>query len=166
MDISVAFKKLADEMKTILNDRIKQYGFNARPRVRRNTLEGSDLQKSIEIVPLENGVRLSINPYWEFVSRGWERTGRYKGTFSEFVENMNKWVTKNNITIGKLTQTQVVYKLIQSIWIRGIAPRPFMVYTDDGHLDKMIPELETYIDKWFDILFEEIISDIEKYFNQ
>lgn len=163
MDISEAFKKLADEMKTILNDRIKQYGFNA--RAGRNTLEGSDLQDSIEIVPLENGVRLSINPYWEFVSRGWERTGNYPGTFSKFVYNMDKWVTKNNITIGNLTQTQVVYILINRIWVRGIAPRPFMIYTDDGDLTKMIPELETYIDKWFDDLFELITQDIDKHFN-
>lgn len=163
MDISVAFKKLAEEMKTILNERIKQYGYNA--RAGRNTLEGSDLQNSIEIVPIENGVRLSINPYWEFVSRGWERTGNYPGTFNKFVYNMDKWVTKNNITIGNLTQTQVVYILINRIWVRGIAPRPFMIYTDDGDLTKMIPELETYIDKWFDDLFELITQDIDKHFN-
>lgn len=163
MDISVAFKKLAEEMKTILNERIKQYGYNA--RAGRNTLEGSDLQDSIEIVPIENGVRLSINPYWEFVSRGWKRTGNYPGTFNKFVYNMDKWVTKNNITIGNLTQTQVVYILIQKIWIRGIAPRPFMIYTDDGDLTKMIPELETYIEKWFEDLFELITQDIDKHFN-
>ena len=41
-----------------------------------------------------------------------------------------------------------------------------MVYTDDGDLTKMIPELDAYIDNWFDTLFEAIISDLTKYFNE
>lgn len=162
MKLYEAFKILADEMKDMVNERISRYGVN--PRVGRNTLEGSDLQRSIEIVPIENGVRLSINPYWEFVSRGWKRTGNYAGTFQQFVSNMNDWVVKNDIRIGSLTQTQIVYLLINKIWVRGIEARPFMVYTDDGDLTKMIPELDAYIDNWFDTLFDAIVTDIDNFF--
>ena len=41
-----------------------------------------------------------------------------------------------------------------------------MVYDDDGDLTKMIPELNDYIDKWFDTLFDGIMEDIDNYFNK
>ena len=44
-------------------------------------------------------------------------------------------------------------------------PRPFMVFDKEGDLTKMIPELEAYMDKWFDNLFEQIIEDLNKYFS-
>ena len=163
MNLREALQELADEMKSILEDRIDRYGINQRAHA--NTLQGSDLERSIEIVTTDNGVQLSINPYWEFVSRGWERTGNYPNTFAQMVANVGHWVRKKGIRFGSLTENQVTWCVVKSIWNRGIAGRPFMVYTDDGDLTKMIPELEGYIDKWFDILFEAIINDLNNYFN-
>jgi len=164
MELKEALQELADEMKKMLEDRIQRYGVN--PRTGSNTLEGSDLQKSIEITTTENGVALSINAYWEFISRGWKRTGNYNGTFHQFVQNLNEWVRKKNIRFGNMSQNQIVWAVLNNIWNNGIKARPFMVYTDDGDLTKMIPELDAYIDKWFDTLFEAIISDLTKYFNE
>ena len=155
MELKEALQELADEMKKMLEDRIQRYGVN--PRTGSNTLEGSDLQKSIEITTTENGVALSINAYWEFISRGWKRTGNYNGTFHQFVQN---------IRFGNMSQNQIVWAVLTNIWNNGIRERPFMVYTDDGDLTKMIPELDAYIDNWFDTLFEAIISDLTKYFNE
>lgn len=162
MSIKEALEELAVEMKNLLSERIKRYGINERTGT--NTLEGSDLERSIEIETIDNGVVLRINSYWQFISRGWKRTGNYSGSFSMFVSNLNDWVRKKNIRFGNLTQTQIVWAVLMNIWNYGITARPFMVYSDDGDLTKMIPELNAYIDKWFDNLFEAIISDLEKHF--
>lgn len=164
MDLSTAFKELADKVKEIVELRIRRYGVNTRTGT--NTLQGSDLEKSIEISPTEDGIVLQIADYWEFVSRGWERTGNYPNTFSKFVENLTKWVRKKNIHFGTLSQNQIVWIILRKIWTHGIKARPFMVYSDEGDLEEMIPELKSYMDKWFDELFELIISDLDKYFDK
>lgn len=164
MEISEAFEELANEMKKILRDRIEQYGTN--PRTGTNTLKGSELEKSIEILPFKNGVKLTINSYWMFVARGWERTGNYNGTFVQFVNNVNDWVRRKGIRMGNMTQTQIVWAVVMNIWHYGIKARPFMVYDDSGDLTVMLPTLEDYIDKWLDRLFEAIINDLDNNFNQ
>ena len=81
------------------------------------------------------------------------------------MENLNRWVEEKGITFGNLSQNQIVWAVLNNIWNNGIQARPFMVYDDEGDLTKMIPELEIYIDHWFDTLFEAIITDLDKYFN-
>lgn len=164
MTVKEALQELADEMKSILEARIEKYGYNY--RAGENTLKGSELERSIEITAKDDGVELKINAYWEFVSRGWKRTGNYPNTFAQMVSNILQWVRTKGIRFGSLTENQITWAVVKSIWTRGIAARPFIVYSDDGDLTKMIPELEAYIDKWFDTLFEAIITDLDKYFNQ
>lgn len=163
MNVEQALKELAEEVKSIINERIKRYGIN--PKTSTNTLEGSDLQKSIQVVPTEDGIELQIADYWEFISRGWKRTGNYPHTFSQFVKNVNEWVRKKGIRWGNLTQNQITFIVIRNIWTRGLQSRPFMIYDDDGDLTKMIPQLNAYMDKWFDELFEAIIEELNTYFN-
>lgn len=163
MTVELALKELAEAVKRLVNDRIRRYGINEKTGT--NTLEGSDLQKSLNVVPTDDGIVLQIADYWQFVSRGWKRTGNYPNTFSKFVRNVNEWVRKKGIRWGNLTQNQITYIVIRNIWENGIKSRPFMVYDDEGDLTKMIPELETYMDKWFDDLFEAIIEDLNTYFN-
>lgn len=163
MTVELALKELAEAVKRLVNDRIRRYGINEKTGT--NTLEGSDLQKSLNVVPTDDGIVLQIADYWQFVSRGWKRTGNYPNTFSKFVRNVNEWVRKKGIRWGNLTQNQITYIVIMNIWENGIKSRPFMVYDDEGDLTKMIPELETYMDKWFDDLFEAIIEDLNTYFN-
>ena len=162
MDLKIAFQELAEAVKRIINDRISRYGYNE--RARKNTLEGSELQKSINVKPIEYGIELQIANYWEYVSLGWKRTGRFPDTYSQFVENIDKWVTNKNIRLGDLTQSEIVYYVIKQIWENGIKARPFMVYDADGDLTKMLPELNDYIDKWFDDLYDKIMEDTDKYF--
>lgn len=161
-NIAMAFRELADEVKKILEDRIRKYGVN--PKIGENTLQGSNLERSIKVNPIEYGVALQIADYWEFISRGWERTGNYPNTMAAFVRNIDDWVRRKNIRFPNKTQSQVVWSIITNIWNHGIRPRPFMVYDDEGDLTKMIPELEGYIDEWFDSLFEAIITDLNKHF--
>ena len=161
-NIAIELRKLCEEVKKILKDRIAKYGYN--DRARKNTLQGSELEKSISVDPIEYGVALSIADYWTHISLGWERTHNYPNTWDEFLTNIDRWVTRKNIRLGDLSHAEMVNYIIRKIWNHGIRPRPFMVYDDDGNLTKMIPELEGYIDEWFDSLFEAIITDLNKHF--
>lgn len=163
MDIKNALQDLALVVKRLVNDRIRRYGIN--PKTGQNTLENSNLQQSIKISVEEYGIALQIADYWEFVSRGWEKTGNYPGTMNSFVKNIDNWVRRKGIRVGNLTQSQIVWAIIKNIWANGLRARPFMVYDEEGDLTKMIPELDDYIDKWFDELFDSIMTEIDKFFN-
>ena len=163
LDFKRELQKLADDVKKIIQGRIEEYGYNE--RAHRNTLKGSDLERTMNVVPTDKGLALQIADYWEFISRGWKRTHNYPDTYQAFVTNVDKWVTKNNIRFGNMTQSVVVFLIIRNIWYNGIKARPFLIYDDDGDLSKMLPELDDLIDKWFDELFEGIMEDVNKYFN-
>ena len=45
MDIKTALQQLADDVKRIINERISKFGYNT--RAGKNTLEGSNLQKTM-----------------------------------------------------------------------------------------------------------------------
>lgn len=164
MELKIALQELAVAVKRLVADRIKTYGVN--PRVGKNTLIDSDLEKSVIVEATEDGIALTIASYWEFVSRGWKRTGNYPGTYHQFVSNVNDWVRKKGIRFGNLSQNQIVWIVIRKIWEEGIVARPFMIYDEEGDLTKMIPELEVYIDKWFDTLFDKIMTDIDNFFEK
>lgn len=163
MDIQKAFKELAEEVKMILKYRIVHYGVN--PKTGTNTLQGSELEASIEIKPTENGISLQIADYWEFVALGWRRTHRFEGTMNQFVRNIDDWVRRKGISAPNMTQSQLVFVIIRNIMNYGLRERPFMIYDEEGDLSKMIPELENIMDDWFENLFAEITLDLDKYFN-
>ena len=163
MDVKTALMELAEAVKRILNDRIRAYGIN--PKTGQNTLEGSELQKSIQVTVTEDGIALQIADYWEFVARGWKRTGNYPGTMRLFVRNIDEWVRRKGIRVGNLKQSQIVWAIIKNIWDKGLRERPFMIYEEDGDLTKMIPELDKYMDTWFEHLYDAIMADINDYFN-
>jgi hypothetical protein len=163
MDVKEAFMLLAEAVKRLIAYRINKYGVNH--RIGKNTLKGSNLESSIEVTPEEDGITLQIADYWEFISRGREPLGNYPNTMSQWVKNVDDWVTRKNIRFGDMTQSQIVFAIIRNIINHGIKSRPFLVWDDDGDLEKMIPELNEYLDKWFDTLFDAIINDLNKFFN-
>lgn len=162
--VEAALRQLALDVKKIINERISRYGIN--PRTSQNTLENSNLQRTLGVYPTENGIEVQIADYWEYIALGWRRTHRFEGTMSLFIRNIDDWVRRKNIRFGNMTQSQIVYAIINNIMKNGIKARPFMVYDKEGDLEKMIPELNEKIDEWFDTLFEAIIKDLEKYFNE
>lgn len=162
--IHKALIELAEDVEMIVLKRIAQYGVN--PKTGTNTLQGSELEKSLKVIPEEDGLTLQIASYWEFVSRGWKRTHNYEGTMSQFVRNVNDWVRRKGISLGNMTQSQIVWVIIKNIMENGLKARPFMVYDEEGDLEKMIPELKAYMDKWFDDLFQAITQDLDNYFNK
>lgn len=160
--IHKALIELAEDVEMIVLKRIAQYGVN--PKTGTNTLQGSELEKSLKVIPEEDGLTLQIASYWEFVSRGWKRTHNYEGTMSQFVRNVNDWVRRKGISLGNMTQSQMVWVIIKNIMENGLKSRPFLVYDEEGDLEKMIPELKAYMDKWFDNLFQAITQDLDNYF--
>lgn len=162
-EIQEAFRDLAEEIKAILEKRIRQYGVN--PKIGKNTLQGSELEKSIKVEPTENGIALQIANYWEFISRGWERTHNYEGTMALFIRNVDDWIRRKGIRFGKMNQAQMVFLITRNIMEHGLKERPFMVWDDNGDLSKMIPELNESVDVWMDRLFETIIKELNDYFN-
>lgn len=162
MDIQKALKELCDEIKMILKYRIVHYGVN--PKTGTNTLQGSDLEKSIEVKPTTDGIALQIADYWEYVALGWHRSHRFEGTMNQFVRNIDDWVRRKGIRLGNLTQSQIVFVIIRNIMNNGLRERPFMIWDEEGDLSKMIPELENIMDDWFETLFEAITADLDNYF--
>lgn len=163
MDIQKALQELCDEVKQIIKYRIVHYGVN--PKTGTNTLQGSELENSIDIRPLENGFALSIADYWEFVALGWHRSHRFEGTMNQFVRNIDNWIRRKGIRLGNLTKAQMVFVIIRNIMNNGLRERPFLVYDPEGDLTVMIPELENILDDWFENLFAAITEDLDKYFS-
>lgn len=162
-NIHQVFIELAEKVEQILTERIRKYGIN--PKTGSNTLQGSNLERSIDVYPLEDGIALKIADYWEFVARGWKKTGNYPNTMSAFIKNVDDWVKRKNIRFGNMSQSSIVFLITRNIINNGLRARQFMIYDDEGDLTKMIPELKTYLDEWFNKLFESIMTDINAYFN-
>ena len=163
IEVSKAFKELAEDVKNVLHDRIHKYGVN--PKIGKNTLEGSELEKSIDVRQHDNEIAFKIAGYWEFVSRGWERTHRYENTMAQFIRNVDDWVRRKGIHFGRMTQAQMVFLITRNIMLHGLKARPFLVYDEEGDMSKMLPELDDMVDKWFNGLFESMSKNLDEYFN-
>lgn len=163
MDVKTAMMELAEAVKRILNDRIQRYGIN--PKTGQNTLEGSELQKSIQVKVINEGIELQMASYAEHIAYGWHRSHRFEGTMNQFVKNVDDWVRRKGIRLGDLKQSQIVWVIIKNIFDKGLAARPFIIFDEDGDLTKMLPELNEYLDTWFNHLFDAIIVDLNNYFN-
>lgn len=161
-----ALISLCEEVEQIVSDRIQKYGVN--PKVGRNTLIGSDLEKSIEVRPTEDGLEFAIADYFQYVVLGWKRTHRYQGTFTKYLMNIRDWIRKKGIQWENMTENEMMWALAKKMFSEEnhytIPPRQFLVYDEGGDLTKMIPELNAYMDKWFDELFEAIITELNEYF--
>jgi hypothetical protein len=159
-----ALAELADDIKKEIMARIEKYGYN--PRAGRNTLVGSDLEKSVDVkVVSDNELVFEIADYYEFVVRGWKRTGRYPGTMRKFIENLTQWVRKNGIQSSNRTENQIVWAIVKSIFMRGIEPRPFINWDENDDPSVVLPFLDDYFDRWADEVFNKITEELDKYFN-
>lgn len=159
-----ALAQLAEDIKKEIMARIEKYGYN--PRAGRNTLIGSDLEKSVDVkVVSDNELVFEIADYYEFVVRGWKRTGRYPGTMRKFIENLTQWVRKNGIQSSNRTENQIVWAILKSIFMRGIEPRPFINWDENDDPSVVLPFLDDYFDRWADEVFNKITEELDKYFN-
>lgn len=139
------------------------------PRVGRNTLIGSDLEKSIDVKPVgDNAIVFSIADHFEYVVKGWKRTGRGKGTFQEYLMNIKDWIRRKHIKWNGYTENQMMWILAKKMFSLKnpytIAPRPFINWDENGDITKILPFLDDYFDKWADMVFNDITAELDKYF--
>lgn len=170
MELIKALQELANDIKEEIIRRMHS-SIGVNPRTGENTLEGSRLEKSIEVYPeFEDTIIFEIADYYEYVVSGWRRTHRLEGTVDQFIRNITDWVRRKHVRMGNLTETQIVWYLYKRMLIeeREIKPRPFIEsgFYNNEDPSKILPFLDDFFDKWANKVFEEIISDIDKYFNQ
>lgn len=163
VDAKKAIEELARMVKEEVFRRINEYGVNRRTGT--NTLKGSELEKSIEVRVVDNAFVLQIADYFEYVVKGWSRTGRFPGTMGAFIKNLTDWVRKKGIRFDGRTENQVVWAILKSIMNRGIEPRPFLHWDDSQDPALIIPFLDDYFDKWSDLVWNQITEELDKYFN-
>lgn len=173
MTVELALKELAEAVKRIINDRIHKYGVNVRHPLRENTLEGSNLQRTMKVTATDDGVALQIADYWYYVAKGWSRT-RKDGSFGLYHE-LVLWALRKHIMVDGYTQNESAMIVAENVWTkmivwrRPIPGRPFLEPDDSDGLATMLPEEfgdnGKYINKWLDELFEAIINDLNDFFN-
>ena len=168
MDLKKALQELAVEIKDEIIRRLhSESGIN--PRTGTNTLVGSNLEKSIDVQALrENTIVFKIADYYQYIVTGWRRTGNYPGTINRFLDNILDWVKRKHITLGDMSQNQIVWYLYRRMIVDGreISPRPFINYDPEGDMSKILPFLDDFFERWADNIFNKITEDLDKYFNK
>lgn len=168
MDLKKALQELAVEIKDEIIRRLhSEKGIS--PRTGTNTLVGSNLEKSIDVQALrENTIVFKIADYYQYIVTGWQRTGRYPNTVHLYLENILDWVRRKHITLGNMSQNQIVWYLYRRMIVDGrqIAARPFIEYDPEGDASKILPFLNDFFDNWADKVFKEITKELDKYFNK
>ena len=122
--------------------------------------------KNVQLID-ENSIEFQIADYYEYVVRGWKRTGRFPGTANLFISNILDWIRRKGIRIGNLSQNQIAFILYRKMLIEGrqIVPRPFINYDEGDDVSKILPFLDDFFDKWAENVFEIIMAETDKYFN-
>ena len=161
--INKELNELAEFIKKTVLDRVQKYGKN---RKGVNTLVDSDLIKNMKVTDGDYYVELSIAEYWMYVSTGWKFNNYQSGKVG-LLNALKRWAIKKHIADNDKEAMDIAERLhyLMIKEHRPIPARPFMVFTPEGYLDVMIPELNDYLEGWFDRVFEAIINDIDNYFN-
>lgn len=163
MKLDKALKELANSIENEILRRLRSHiGIN--PRTGTNTLEGSELERSIKVsTDNVDTVTLELADYYEYVVLGWRRTGRFPNTTLQFINNIMDWVRRNNVHLGDLTANDIAWVLYRKMIIEGreIAPRPFIEYSEEGDMEVMLPFLDDFFEKWAEDLFEAILNEIK-----
>lgn len=167
MDLKKALQELAKQIKDEIIRRLhSDVGIN--PRTGTNTLVGSNLEKSIDVNATgDNEIVFKIADYYQYVVTGWKRTGRYPGTKELFIKNIRDWIVNKNITMGDMSQNQMIWYMYKRMLIDGrqIAARPFIEYDPNDDVSKILPFLDDFFSKWADKVFDMILKETDKFFN-
>lgn len=166
MEIKEALDELAQQIKNEIIRRLhSDLGKN---RKGKNTLIGSELEKSIEVkVESETELIFEIADYWQYVVTGWNfnnfRSGKV-GLFDALVHWALRKVTSDN---------EEAYRLASALWYqmiiginnvhRTIPARPFINYDPKGDPEVILDFLEKFFRQWAEDVFEKLMNEL-KYF--
>lgn len=121
-------------------------------KVGRNTLVDSNIYKSLSVKATNDGdlvFDIILNDYLVYIENG-----RRKGAKMPPVEPIVRWCRKHGIPSDNST----VFLIRRAISRDGIKARPFMSH--------VMEELDGYWDNgWADELFNKIMEQIDKFFN-
>lgn len=106
-------------------------------------LENSDLYKSLGYKVIDYSIELYIADYWKYVE-----AGRRAGVRKVPINALLKWMKKKRIAAGR--ENKIVWAIQQSIFKRGIKPRPF--------LKKSLDETQKEVEAILAIDFFEVIN--------
>ena len=118
-----------------------------------NTLVNSNIYKTLSVKATNDGdliFDIILNDYLVFIE-----SGRRKGAKFPPVEPIVKWARSRGIP----TDNSTIYLIRRAISRDGIKPRPFMAHV----LEEIDREWD---DQLADELFNKIISEIDKFFNE
>lgn len=165
MDIKEALQELAQMIKVeVLARMTSSVGVN--PRTGTNTLEGSDLYKSVDVKPVsDNEIVFQIAAHYRFVVLGWKRTGNFGGGLGAFLKGLLQWMRKKGVHSPKHTDNQLAWAILKSIWNRNIQARPFINYDEGGDVSKILPFLDEFFEKWADNVFDDMCHELDEYFD-
>lgn len=165
MELRTALKELADMIKAEIMRRVWEEGVN--PKTGTNTLIYSDMIKEMKVEPIsDDTIVFQIASYYEYVVLGWRRTHRFEGTFTLFLKNILDWMRRKNVHSTTLDDNRLAWAITMSIMNKGIMPRPFINYSQSGDVSEVLPFLDEFFDKWADDIFEKILTNINKWFDQ
>ena len=122
-------------------------------KVGTNTLVNSNIYKTLSVKATNDGdliFDIILNDYLVFIE-----SGRRKGAKFPPVEPIVKWARSRGIP----TDNSTIYLIRRAISRDGIKPRPFMAH--------VLEEIDREWDEQLaDELFNKIISEIDKFFNE
>ena len=159
MDARAALNELAAKVKAEILERLRG-PLGVHRKVGENTLIGSNLEKSIDVyVSDDDEIVFIIADYFSFVTGGRHRglTPRGQNVYGA----IQSWVRRKFIRIGNLSETKIIWLVLQKLKTSDIAPRPFIGYDYDytKYVDEVIPFLNTMIDEWMDNLFDTLMDE-------
>lgn len=156
-EINKILKEILNDINIIIEDVFKDNEISENIKVGKNTLWNSDLQKQAETKmgsSTDPVINILFNDYISYVERGREAKHEPRVPIEPLIE----WAQKKNIHMGNKTLRQVAFMAQRSIYEKGIRPRPILHYVFEN-IDKQWDK------EWTDKLFNEIIKDINKFFN-
>ena len=167
MLLSDALKELAERVKEEIIRRLHSpLGINK--LVGRNTLIGSDLEKSIDVNQVDDEtIVFQIADYYEYVVMG--RKAGWKNRPPKpphIIPSITKWVRKKGIRFNGMTENETIWAVLEALEVRAIAARPFINsgQLNDEDPSKILVFLDAYFDAWADEVYKLITDKIDKYF--
>lgn len=158
-------KKLADAVRDEIIRRLRSpIGINR--SVGRNTLEGSDLERSIDVYVNDDSesITFAIADYFSYVAGGRRHglTPRGQNVYGA----IERWVRKNTIRLGNMTETQTIWAVLNMLTRKDLPARPFIEPDYDYSKDAagVLPFLDDFFNKWADDLFENLMQKTDEYF--
>ena len=150
-DIVVALQMIAQDMADLLVATIEDPDIGWNNKTNTNTLKDSNLVKTIKhkIGTIDNPVvEIYVNNYIEYIERG----RHIHHTPKVPLDALADWVQRK---LHKQPTNKLLYAIQQSIYLKGIRPRPIIYY--------WMQQIDKEWDRTYaDLIFDTLTKDLDK----